>query len=66
MTTNLPEIFVQHLESIYWEGFAQQLAAENPEAYTFEYQQFLQNYNLQSHESERRISESNEHYSIAA
>ena len=66
MTANLPEIFVEHLESLYWEGFAQQLAAENPEAYTFEYQQFCNNYKFQSHESERHLPKSDEHYSLAA
>lgn len=66
MSANVTEIFIQHLDGIYWEGFARQLATENPEAYTFEYQQFFNNYNFQSHESERHLPKSDEHYPLAA
>ena len=62
------ELFIEYLDSIYWEGYAQQLASDNPQAYTFELNQFLDNYNFQSHEHKpkRNISESNECYPLAA
>lgn len=42
------EIFNEFLDSLYWEGYARQLAAENPERYDFELNQFLNNYENQT------------------
>lgn len=61
------EVFTEYLDSIYYEGYTEQLASDNPQAFTFELNQFFDNYNFINHESEQRhISESNEHYSLAA
>ena len=38
--------FVDYLDSLYWEGYAENLANENPEAFTFELNQFQDNYNF--------------------
>jgi hypothetical protein len=35
------EVFIEHLDAIYWSGYAEQLAESNPEAFTFELDQFL-------------------------
>ena len=61
------EVFTEYLDSIYYQGYAEQLASENPQAFTFELNQFFDNYNFKNHEPEQRhISEGNKHYSIAA
>jgi len=39
------DAFIDHLENIYWKGYAEQLASDNPELYNFEYDQFFANYN---------------------
>lgn len=44
--TNIVEVFIEHLDNIFYEGYAYQLAAENPEAYTFEFNQFMDSYNF--------------------
>jgi hypothetical protein len=38
--------FTNFLDSIYYEGYAEQLAGENPEQFTFEFNEYLENYNL--------------------
>jgi hypothetical protein len=37
------EDFYQLLDQIYWDGYAEQLAFDNPEKLTFELNQFLNN-----------------------
>ena len=39
------ELFNEFLDSVYYSGYAAQLASENPQAYTFELNQFLNLYN---------------------
>jgi uncharacterized short protein YbdD (DUF466 family) len=38
------EAFIEFLNQIYWEGYAEQLAKENPEAFQMEYTEFFTNY----------------------
>lgn len=38
------EVFIEQLDAIYWQGYAEQLAEENPQAFSFELKQFLNNY----------------------
>jgi hypothetical protein len=40
------EAFIEFLTQIYWEGYAEQLANENPEAFQREYNEFFNAYNL--------------------
>lgn len=35
------EEFIQHIDSIYYEGAAAKMAEENPEAYSFHFLEFL-------------------------
>lgn len=39
------DLFHEFLDGLFWDGYAEQLAADNPERYTFELNQFLDNYN---------------------
>lgn len=39
------EILNEYLDSIYYEGYAEQLATENPQAYEHEMELFMYNYN---------------------
>ncbi len=39
------EIFLELTNQIFWEGYAEQLAKENPVGFQFEYNDFLTNYN---------------------
>lgn len=34
-------LFIEYLDSIYYTGYAQQIAAENPELFTFEFREFI-------------------------
>lgn len=38
------EIFVELTNQIFWEGYAEQLARENPQAFTDAYNEFLDTY----------------------
>jgi len=38
------DLFIALTDQLFWEGYAQQLAKENPEAFQFEYNDFLNNY----------------------
>ena len=40
------EEFIEFLNQIYWEGYAEQLAKENPVAFQMEYNEFFNAYNL--------------------
>jgi len=40
------ETFIEFLNQIYWDGYAEQLARENPEAFRIEYTEFFNAYNL--------------------
>ena len=42
--TDLAEAFIIHLDGIFWNGYAEQLANDNPELYNFEYDQFFNYY----------------------
>lgn len=39
------EAFIDFIDSLYWDGYAERLAEENPQAYTFELNQFFENHN---------------------
>ncbi|RKR84208.1 hypothetical protein BDD43_4436 [Mucilaginibacter gracilis] len=39
------EIFIEFLDQIFWEGYASQLAAENPQEFQNAYKDFYDNYN---------------------
>jgi|GEM_PF-6267442 len=41
--SNTYEIFAEHLDNLYFEGYAEQLAIEHPERFDFELIQFLHN-----------------------
>ena len=41
---NYSDAFNDYLDSIYWEGYAENLINESPEAYGFELNQFLITY----------------------
>lgn len=38
------EIFIELLDQLFWEGYAEQLAKENPQAFNMEYNDFLNTY----------------------
>lgn len=38
------EQFIELTNQIFWEGYAEQLAKENPERFQFEYNDFLSTY----------------------
>jgi len=40
------EIFIELTNQIFWDGYAQQLAQENPEGFQYEFNEFLNSYNL--------------------
>ncbi len=42
--TNFIDAFIDALNSIFWDGYAEQLAKENPQAYTQEFNQFCENF----------------------
>jgi hypothetical protein len=39
------ELFIELTNQIFWEGYAQQLAIENPEAFKIELNEFINSYN---------------------
>jgi len=42
---NLYELFIEFIDSIYYAGYAEQLSESDPEKFTWEYQEFVQNIN---------------------
>lgn len=38
------EAFFEFIDSIYWNGYAEQMAEENPEKFNFELNEFLNSY----------------------
>lgn len=38
------EVFIEQLDALYWSGYAEQLAENNPTAFNFELTQFFNNY----------------------
>jgi hypothetical protein len=38
------ELFIELTDQIFWEGYAQQLAAESPALFQLEFKDFLDNY----------------------
>jgi hypothetical protein len=40
------EIFIEITNQLFWEGYAEQLAKENPAGFQFELAQFANDYNL--------------------
>lgn len=41
------ELFIELTDQIFWDGYAQQLAGENPVIFQLEFKDFLDNYNNQ-------------------
>jgi hypothetical protein len=41
------DVFVRYMDDIYYEGYAYQLAQDNPTAYQYELNQFLNNHNFE-------------------
>jgi len=39
------ELFIELTNQIFWDGYAQQLAIENPEAFKIEFTEFINSYN---------------------
>jgi hypothetical protein len=39
------ELFIELLNQIFWEGYAEQLAQTNPAGFQFEYAEFMNSYN---------------------
>jgi hypothetical protein len=39
------ELFIELTNQIFWDGYAQQLAIENPEAFKIELTEFINSYN---------------------
>ena len=39
------ELFIELLDQLFWEGYAEQLAQENPAAFNMELAEFIDNYN---------------------
>jgi len=39
------ELFIELTNQIFWEGYAQQLAIENPAVFQLEYNEFIHAYN---------------------
>ena len=42
---NLYEIFIEFIDSIYFPGYAEQLATTDPDKFTFEYGEFVPSMN---------------------
>lgn len=38
------EVFIEQLDALYWNGYAENLADTNPQAFNFELNQFFNNY----------------------
>jgi len=44
ITKTMLEIFIELTNQIYWVGYAQELAKSDPQAFQFEFNDFLNNY----------------------
>jgi hypothetical protein len=40
------EEFIEIINQLYWDGYAEQLVKDDPEAFTNQYNEFLNNYNF--------------------
>lgn len=40
------ELFIELTDQIFWEGYAEQMAIENPEVFQFDFNEFLNAFNL--------------------
>ena len=40
------ELFIELMNQIFWEGYAEQMAKENPADFQFQYNEFLTAYNI--------------------
>jgi len=40
------ELFIELTNQIFWDGYAEQLAKDNPEEFQFQFNEFLNAYNL--------------------
>jgi len=38
------ELFIEFVDGIYYEGYAKQLSQDDPEKFTWEYNEFISNY----------------------
>ena len=45
------DLFIEITDSIFYTGYTEQMASENPEWFSFEYNQFVENYGLGSKRS---------------
>lgn len=43
------ELFIELTNQLFWEGYAEQLARENPKGFRMEYNDFLNTYSNQDH-----------------
>jgi hypothetical protein len=46
ITKAMLELFIELTNQIFWEGYAQQLATENPAVFQLEFNEFLNTYQL--------------------
>ena len=53
------EVFTEWLDQIYWEGYADRLAIENPQDYKAQYNEFLNNHNSKNNEKRGRLFNGN-------
>jgi hypothetical protein len=42
---NLLELFIEFIDDIYFTGYAQQISQEDPEKFSFEYEEFVSSLN---------------------
>jgi hypothetical protein len=42
------EIFIELTDQIFWKGYAQQLATDNPAVFQFEFNEFLNTYHYEN------------------
>ncbi|MBL4709501.1 MAG: hypothetical protein JKY48_13785 [Flavobacteriales bacterium] len=45
-SSGITEAFIEFLDSLFYQGYAERIAAENPQLYLFEYEFFLENYSF--------------------
>lgn len=45
IANTMSELFIELTNQIFWDGYAQQLASENPQAFQTELAEFTNNYN---------------------
>ena len=49
------EAFTEWLDQIYWEGYAERLATENPQDYNTQYNEFFNNHNSTGNKKRGRL-----------